>query len=107
MGWLGVQSTLLDLESIMRVTMLGVTESSLTAIMELLMVAIMAVLMVILMAVLLRAIMTVLMTTMIPPKNIRLTFALPRCSESKRGDEKTADVLHPLPDPRARKGVPL
>ena len=80
----------------------------LPAIMVLLMVTIMAVLMVILMVVLMRAIMTVFMTTMIPPKkHLELTFALPRCSESKRGDEKTADVLHPLPDPRARKGVPL
>jgi len=30
-----------------------------------------------------------------------------KCSESKRGDEKTADVVHTLPDARARKGVPL
>ena len=106
MGWLGVQSTLLDLESVMRVTMLAVTESIVPAIMVVLMVAVIEVLLVILMVVLIQAIITFLMTTLIP-KNIWLTFALPRCSESKRGDEKTADVLHPLPDPRARKGVPL
>ena len=93
-------------ESIMSVTMLAVTEFIVMAIMALLMVAINAVLVVILMVVFIKAIMVVVTTTMIP-QNIRLTVALPRCSESKWGDEKTADVLHALPDPRARKGVPL
>ena len=56
-------------ESIMRVTMLTVTESIVTPIVAVLMVAIMAVLMWILILVLLWAIMVVLMTTTILKKH--------------------------------------
>ena len=77
------------------------------AIMAFLMVVINAVLVVILMVVYINLDTMVVVTTTMIPQNIRLTVALPRCSESKWGDEKTADVLHALPDPRARKGVPL
>ena len=65
MGWLGVQSTLLDLESVMRVTMLAVTELIVTDII----VVFIAVLVVILMVVLTQAIMVVLTATMIPKKH--------------------------------------
>jgi hypothetical protein len=30
-----------------------------------------------------------------------------RCCKSKRGDETAANVLHPVPNPRAREGVPF
>ena len=106
MGLVGCAVYFTRSESITRVTMLAVIESIVTTIVAVLMVAIKAILVGILMVVLLWAFMAVLMTTVIL-KNIRLTVALPRCSESKRGDEKAADVLHSLPDPRARKGVPL
>ena len=71
--------------------------------MIILIVLLMAAFMMIFTLVLVVALMTILM---IRPSTW-LTVALPRCSESKRGDEKTADVVHALPDPRARKGVPL